>query len=191
MVMEGCSEECVCAAEVPSKSLFGSVDISRVVGTNEAPKGSCKEVLVESSARRGVAACSRTRVPGGLVVKIPFVEKVALVKIEIRCTFRRVEICANDPYVSLESQMKNQVEYALPGTAHIVPVSLPPYKYKSVDHLTVRLKDAEGEESLSYLVVCGAVKGALPRAVNVSYELYPVPEDTKQLSKEFQHIRME
>ncbi|OAG32186.1 hypothetical protein NEDG_02105 [Nematocida displodere] len=176
--MQGCSEACACSDALPSKSLYAAIDMDKVAAQNERLRGSCLEVLKKAHSDRHGPPSAHGKDAQGLLVKIPFVHKVSLNKIEIKSGFTQMEVVANNQYVTLSSKPKNSDKYTLTGTEHILPVPLPNYKYKNVDCLTVRLTGGD-ERSLSYLSLCGAVTGALPTAVNVSYELYPLPGETK------------
>lgn len=187
--MQGCSGRCACAGGVPGSSLYSAIEMDRVVGINEKEKGKCREVIKRGEASKEMSlremdlrAYAKTE--QGLVINIPFLCKVSLSKIEIGGSFKKMEVVTNNRYVSLTSALKNSEEYSLDGSDHIFQIVLPSYKYKSVDFLTLRLQESEGRGSIFYLCICGAVVGALPKAVNVSYELYPIPEKTKEDKRE-------
>lgn len=175
----GCSGECSCSDSLPAKSLLSAVDLDKVSALNERVKGSCTALLRMGTRPRGGAE-ALAKDAKGLVVKIPFMHKVQPTKLEVRGSFKQLEVVPNNPYVALAGKCKISDSFTLSLPGHIVPVSLPPYKYKSVDHLTLRLTEideaASGRGELSYLAVYGVVTGALPTAVNVSYELYSVGE---------------
>ncbi|KAI5190711.1 hypothetical protein NEMIN01_1176 [Nematocida minor] len=174
-----CGKECMCLDALPAKSLFSSIDINKVSAINERVKESCANVLNRSSSERETEVHAYSKDKQGLVIKIPFICKVALSRIEIRTSFKKIEVFTNNQYVTLTYKPKNKEEYSLPGTDHILPIVLPAYKHKSVDTLTLRLTGTDEPGVLKYLCICGAVSGVLPKAVNVTYELYPMPEDTK------------
>lgn len=177
----GCGGECACLDLIPSKSLYRSMDISRISCINERERGSCLRVIESSVIDRREVAYSKDSL--GIVVKIPFTCKVALSKIEIRTSFTLLEVFTNNQYVTLSYKPKKKEEYNLPGTDHVIRVVLPAYKHKSVDTLTIRLTGAE-TGALSYLCVYGIVSGVLPKAVHASYEVYGLPEENKGVSRE-------
>ncbi|KAI5186720.1 hypothetical protein NEHOM01_1659 [Nematocida homosporus] len=178
--MGGCSGECACTDAIPARSLYASIDINGVTGINEQVRGCCREVVKKSHAERNGGVVAVAKDGQRLIVKIPFISKVALSRIEIKSSFKQLCVFANNRYVTLSSKPKPGESYCLPGDDHIIRVNLPSYKYKSVDFVALYLQDAgEGEGTLSYLCLCGEVTGSLAKAVNVSYELYPIPEDTK------------
>lgn len=180
----GCGKECACIDALPAKSLYGSIDTSKVVAINEKVRDSCLNVLNRSSSDRIVGCVAYSKDRQGLVIKMPFTCKVSLSKIEIRTSFKKIEVFTNNQYVTLSYKPKNKEEYTLPGTDHIIPIVLPAYKHNSVDTLTIRLGGIEEEGVLSYLCICGAVSGVLPKAIHASYEVYPMPDEKKVFSKE-------
>ncbi|EIJ89441.1 hypothetical protein NEPAR06_2166 [Nematocida parisii] len=180
----GCTADCVCNDGVPSKSLFSSIDIDKVTTINEKDKDSCKELLKRSESIRNVKMSAHSKSNKGLVIKIPFICKVLLNRIEIMTTFTKIEVFINNQYVTLTYKPKVPEEYFLPGGDHIFPITIPAYKHKSVDTLTIRLSNNDEYGSIGYLCICGVVTGKLPKAINVSYELYGLPENTKSFSKE-------
>ncbi|KAI5191487.1 hypothetical protein NECID01_1481 [Nematocida sp. AWRm77] len=174
-----CSNECACSNAMPAKSLLSAVDMGKVSALNEKEKGSCLSVIQKAQREKGgPVSCAKD--PKGLLVKIPFMHKVNITKIELRSSFGKMEVVPNNMYVGLTGPCKKSDTFSLSLPEHIVPVSLPPYNYKSVDHLAIRLTETAqgfGEAgSLSYLSLYGVITGSLPSAVNVSYELYSVGE---------------
>ncbi|KAH9387217.1 uncharacterized protein NEMAJ01_2113 [Nematocida major] len=178
----GCSKECACNDSLPSKSLFSSIDMDKVCAINEKVKGSCVNILSKSASIRDIdmATSAHSNDATGLVVKIPFVCKVSLCRIEICTSFKKMELFVNNQYVTLSYKSKTKEEYMLPGSRHIIPIVIPAYKHKSVDTLTLRLTECDGAGYLAYLCVCGIVTGALPKAVDATYELYALPENVKK-----------
>lgn len=182
--MKRCSKECACEDAVPAASLYNAIEIDKVVGINEERRGQCSEVIKKGVSGRSFDVCAHAKTGQGLVVKIPFLYKVSLSSIEIRTSFKQIEVVANNRYVTLTSVSRSSDRYFLSGTDHIIRVSLPSYKYKTIDFLTLRLKESAEKGTLSYLCICGEVVGSLPQAVNVSYELYSAPKKTKMHEKE-------
>ncbi|KAI5181131.1 hypothetical protein NEOKW01_1350 [Nematocida sp. AWRm80] len=187
--MSGCNGQCACNDDIPSKSLLACIDTHKVSAINEQQRGSCLEILLKSHAERHSDTRAFSKDSNGLVLKIPFTHKVSITKIEIKSTFKQIDLIVNNQYITLDSKPKNLEKYCLTGDSHIVPIVLPAYKYRSVDCLTIRLKEpVDNTGSLSYLCVSGAITGSLPTPVNVSYELYPIPEDTKSITKESSNL---
>lgn len=188
--MASCTEECLCSESIPSKSLFSYIDMKNVTVINEKVKHSCSAILNKSSSLRLKDLKVYSKDSKGLVIKIPFLCKVSVNKIEISTSFKNLEVFTNNQYVTLAYKPKIPEEYSLPGHDHIVPVNLPSYKHKSVDTLTLRLKSLNEIGYLNYLCICGIVTGSLPKAVNVSYEVYPLPEDIKSMRTEEDNINI-
>lgn len=182
-----CTGECACNDSAPAKSLYHAIDHSRVTAVNELKRGSCAAVVAKTHEQRHSPEAAQSRSASGLLVKIPFKFKVAITRVDFRGTFSRMDVYANNQYVALDSAAKPVDSFALPDAsgAHIVPVALQPFKYKSVDLLTLRLAGADGaaDARLLYLGLRGVVSGSLPAAVNVSYEVYPVPKSSKSESR--------
>ncbi|KAI5173031.1 hypothetical protein NEFER03_2015 [Nematocida sp. LUAm3] len=182
--MGGCSGECVCRDMVSSKSLYSVIDMENVSGLNEEKRGGVREIIQKSWADREAKSSARCKGQEGLIVRVPFLRKVSLNKIEIKSTFKEVRLFINNRYASFTTKCKNEEKYFLPGTEHIIPLVLPSYKYKSVDYLTLHLLCSEEEKgALFYLCLCGEEQEGIRKAVNVSYELYPLPENTKASEK--------
>jgi PITH domain len=179
-----CCSECACGDAAPTKSLYTSVDHERVSAVNEARRGSCAEVLRKTYEERLSPPAAESKSSSGLLVKIPFKFKVSITRIDFRGDFDTAELYANNPYVKIGGEARPTSTFALPETSsgHIIPLSLQPFLYKSVEILSVRLTRKVGLGRLEYFGITGVVVANLLKPVNASYEVYPVaksPQETE------------
>lgn len=174
----GCSEDCrQCTEEMPGKTLLAVLDVSRISAINEKTRGSCASVLQKGRAEKDTGICAVSKTQQGMLVRIPFVCKVSISCIEIQSCPADLEVFPNASHATLTSQHRIMDKYTLPGSPHLIRISLPKSKYANIDSLVLRMKQIDESVSFSYLGIFGVTTSAHAVPVIVSYEKYPQPKD--------------
>ncbi|KAI5160890.1 hypothetical protein NEAUS03_1383 [Nematocida ausubeli] len=190
-----CNGECACSDLLPIKSLFPYMEIDKISVINEAKKGSLLEIIKASNSVKDIPFSCHSKDSKGLLVKIPFNCKVSLTNLQIKSTFSKLEVFTNNLYVKLENpktsrpdsrKASQSSEYSILSD-HFLNINISS-KNKSVDTLTIRLTGSEGVGEVNYLCICGTVTGILPKAVNTTYEAYPVA-DLGKITEEMAAMR--